>query len=382
MPTALYAGNASVGASARPQPQTADYATAGPFVRHARPASRPGYAATIAAPAAASQITQPLAAAPGYLRRLDITWALAAGTTTTAAFTADGPYNVASFVSFKDPWGTPVFAGPGYELFFLVPKYSGQLWLLGQADVSSLPSFSSVVAGTGAFTFRTALPLETTKGYGVMSIGNASVLPTLSINTNPLASVLSGTLTTPGALTLTVDEPYYDVDPAAPVEPPGLGTTTQWAVIQGNQSVPANATNRIQLPRTGGYLTTLILEVRDSTNARNDTYVSGAGRIRLYIDGVPYLDETYLETIDRMAGQFGGTSRPNGVIAYTFKDSMSQLSLGLLDTLETVLLTNPGTLLEIEANPWGNGTNAPATLYAIAGQLVPTGPIEQGLVEA
>jgi len=245
---------------------------------------------------------------------------------------------------------------------------------MGAADVSSLPSFSTVVAGTGAFTFRTAFPLEATKGYGVMSIGNASVLPTLALNTNPLATVLSGTLTTPGALSITIDEPYYDVDPAAPVEPPGLGTTEQWAVIQGNQTVPANATNRIQLPRTGGYLTTLILVVRDSTGARNDTYVSGAGRLRLY------LDETFLEAQDRMFGQFL-TARPNGVLAYTFKDSMSQVSLGLLDTLETVLLTNPGTLLEIEANPWGNGSNSPATLYAVAGQLVPTGPIEQGLVE-
>ena len=380
MPTALYAGNPSVGASARPQPQTADYASAGPFIRHARPAARPGYATVIAAPAAAGQITLPLAAAPGYLRRLDLTIALAAGTTTTAAFTADGPYNVFSFMSVKDPWGTPIFAGPGYELGFLVPKYSGQLWLFGAADVSSLPSFSTVSATTGAFTFRSALPLEATKGYGVMSIGNASVLPTLALNTNPLATVLSGTLTTPGALTVIVDEPYYDVDPAGPVEPPGLGSTVQWAVIQGNQSVPASATNRIQLPRTGGYLTTLLVEVRDSTFARNDVYLTGAGRIRLYIDGVPYLDETFLEAQDRMFGQFL-TTRPNGVLAYTFKDSMSQVSLGLLDTLETVLLTNPGTLLEIEANPWGAGTNSPATLYAVAGQLVPTGPIEQGLVE-
>jgi hypothetical protein len=247
--------------------------------------------------------------------------------------------------------------------------------------VSALPSFSTVVAGTGAFTFRSLLPLEITKGYGVMSIGNASVLPTLAFNLNPAATVLSGTLTTLGTLTVTVDEPYYDVDPAAPVEPPGLGTTVQWAVIQGNQGVPANATNRIQLPRTGGYLTTLIGEIRDSTAARNDTYLTGAGRIRLYIDGVPYLDETFLELQDRMAGQFGGTSRPAGVFAYTFKDSMSQIVTGLLDTLETVLLTNPGTLLEVEANPWGNGANSPATLYAMVGQLVPTGPIQQGLPE-
>ena len=121
--------------------------------------------------------------------------------------------------------------------------------------MSALPSFSTVVAGTGAFKFRTGLVLEATKGYGVVSIGNASVLPTLTINTNALATVLSGTLTTPGALSLTVDEPYYDVDPAMPVEPPGLGSTVQWTVVNGNQSVAASSVSRIQLPRTGGYLT-------------------------------------------------------------------------------------------------------------------------------
>ena len=284
-------------------------------------------------------------------------------------------------MSFKDPWGTPIYSGPGYELFYLVPKFSGQLWLMGQADVSSLPSWSAVAAATGAFTFRTALPFEITKGYGCISIGNGSVMPTLAINTNPLATVLSGTLTTPGTLTLTVDEPYYDVDPAAPVEPPGLGTSVQWAVVQGQSAITSGATQKIALPRLGGYLTTLIGEIRDATNARADTWLTAAGRLKVYIDGVPYLDESYLEMIDHMAGVFGGTSRPAGVWAYTFKDSMSQLSLGLLDTLETVLLTNPGTLIELEGVPWGTGTG-PATLYAIAGQLVPTGPLEQGLVEA
>ena len=381
MPVALYAGNPQVGALGRPQPQTADYASAGPFIRHARPAARTGYTWSNATPANASQSTLPLTSAPGYLRRLDLTWQLSAGTTTTAAAQPDGPYNVASFVSFKDPWGTPVFSGPGYELFALVPKFSGQLWLLGQADVSSLPSWSAVAASTGAFTFRTALPLEITKGYGCMSIGNGSVMPTLAINTNPLATVLSGTLTTPGTLTLTVDESYYDVDPAGPVEPPGLGTSVQWAVVQGQSAITSGATQKISLPRLGGYLTTLIGEIRNASNAREDTWLTAAGRLKVYIDGVPYLDESYLEMIDHMAGVFGGTSRPAGVWAYTFKDSMSQLSLGLLDTLETVLLTNPGTLIELEGTPWGTGSG-PATLYAIAGQLVPTGPLEQGLVEA
>lgn len=378
MPTALYPGNPAIGAAGRPQPQTSQDQSAGPFIRHARPASRPAYASAIAY---GGQITQPLVAAPGYLRSLQGTVSQVAGTTTAAAFTADAPHNLFAFVSLKDPWGTPIFAGPGFEVLYLIDKYSGQGGWGTFADNTILPSYSTVVAGTGAYTFRFSIPLEASKGYGVLSMGNASVLPQLAFNFNAAATVMSGTLTTLGAATLTIDEEYYDVDPAAPVEPPGLGSTVQWTVIQGNQTVPTAATSRIQLPRTGGYLTTLILEVRDSTSARNDASWSAAGRIRLYIDGVPYKDETYLEVIDRMATQFQTSVRPNGVIAYTFKDSMAQMHLGLLDTLESVMLTNPGTLLEIEANPWGTLTNAPGTLFAVVGQLIPTGPIEQGLPE-
>jgi len=379
MPTALYGGNTAIGAVGRPQPQTTQETSAGPFIRHARPASRPGYSTSVSY---GGQVTQPLVSAPGYLQKLHLTFSQVAGTTTTAAAQADGPYNVASFVNFKDPWGTPVFSGPGYELLYLVPKYSGQWGLVTQNEISALPSWSAVAASTGAYTFHTVLPLEAAKGYCVMSIGNASVLPTLALNFNAAATVMSGTLTSLGTLTLTVDEDYYDVDPAAPVEPPGLGSTVQWTVIQGNQTITSAAFGRVQLPRTGGYLTTLIIEIRDANNARVDAALTGLGRCRLYIDGVPYRDESWVEIEDRMAIEFGNlTTRPAGVMAYTFKTSLSQVSLGLADSLETVLLTNPGTLLEIEGNPWGTISSGPGTLYAIIGQLVPVGPIEQGLPE-
>lgn len=381
MPTAIYGGNPSIGAVARPQPQTTQDQSGGPFIRHARGASRPGYATN---PAFGGLVNLPLPSAPGYVRSFPITFQLAAGTTTSAAFTADGPWNLAQFVILKDPWATPVFSGPGYEMLYLVPKFSGQFWLWANADPSALQSYSTPVAGTGAFTARTGLVLEVTKGYGCMSIGNASVLPTISWQLSPAATVLSGTLTSLGALTLTVDEEYYDIDPANVVEPPGLGTTVQWAVVQANQPLPSNAVLRLQLPRTGGYLTTVILEARDSTGARTDGPWSGAGRIHLIVDGVIYRDETFLEGADRMQGQFGYASagRPAGTFAYTFKDSVAQVITGLLDTLETVMLTNPGTLIEIEGVPWGTFANNPGSLYAIFGQLVPTGPLAQGLPEA
>jgi hypothetical protein len=52
-----------------------------------------------------------------------------------------------------------------------------------------------------------------------------------------------------------------------------------------------------------------------------------------------------------------------------------------LDTGEVFLSTNPGTLVQVECSPWGVIANAPATLAAIIGQVVPAGTLLQGLPE-
>lgn len=377
----------AVGASGRPQPQTTNQPKGGPFLRHAREASRPGYTVSSAYGAV---ITQALASAPGYGRYYDLTFQALAGTTTSAAFQADAPYNLIQFVQHKDPWGTPLFTGDGYSLCFLVPLYAGQFYspLFPGNAIGSLPSFSTVVAGTGAYTFRTMIPLEGTKGYGLISLGNSSVLPTVYLQLNTGAAVLSGTLTSPGAISVTLDEFYYDVDPTMPVIPPGNGSTFQHSVVIGNQPIGSSSSTRVQLPRTGGYLTSLILVLRDSAGVReaetntNGVGWSSTGRIRVYVDGVPRWDETFLEAQDRMFTFTNGVPRPNGVMAYNFKRSLSQLNLGLLDTLEQAVQTNPGTLIEVEMTPWGTFSSGPAQLQAIVTQLVPAGAPAQGLPEA
>ena len=380
MQTPGMAAQPQVGAAGRPQPQTTQQATQGPFLRHARAASRPGYAITTNYSA---QITNPLAAAPGYMRWLDLTFVANAGTTTGAAFQADGPYNLATLVQVRDPWGTPLITGDGYSILYLLSKYAGQGFspLYPANTVSQLPSFSTVVATTGAYTFRSMIPFEGTKGYGVVSIGNSSVMSTLTMALSSAATVLSGTLTTPGTISLTTDEFYYDIDPTYPVEPPGNGSTFQTSVVVGNQTIGANSSTRVQLPRTGGYLTSLILVARDANGVRQDIWNSN-GRVRVYIDGVPRFDETFLQLADRMYAMTNGTPRDTGVAAYSlFKASLSQITLGFLDTLEQALQTNPGTLVEVEMTPWGSGGTSPYQLQAIITQLVPSGPIAQGLPE-
>jgi hypothetical protein len=67
---------------------------------------------------------------------------------------------------------------------------------------------------------------------------------------------------------------------------------------------------------------------------------------------------------------------------FSFKRSLSQLNLGLLDTLEEALQATPGTQLELEMTPWGSGGTSPYTANIYYGQFVPAGDLQQGLIEA
>jgi hypothetical protein len=227
--------------------------------------------------------------------------------------------------------------------------------------------------------------LEFAKAYGVLSAANASLLPTLQFNYNTFANVFgSGTGTAPTIGTV-VDTDFYWLPEGVNVEPPGLGTTRQWQVVQANPQISASASARIQFPRLGGYLDTLCMIVRDSTGARTDGF--WPSRLQVYVDGVPYVDTSMSELYDDMSIQYGGNNvsatniRPTGVVAISRKNSLNQQSLGLLDTGEAYLSTNPATLIEANFAPAGGGSNSPATMSVLVGQIVPTGAIIQGLPE-
>ena len=63
------------------------------------------------------------------------------------------------------------------------------------------------------------------------------------------------------------------------------------------------------------------------------------------------------------------------------KLSLCGVNLGLLDTGETFLSTNPGTLIEVEGAPWGTLTNSPGVLNVMAGLVVPVGSLVTGMPE-
>jgi len=378
--------NATAQEAGRPQPQTT-VEPAGPFVRNSQAGRAPIY--NVTGGAFGGTVTQPLVARPGYFRNFRVTHTLTTtGTLTgTVSLNADAPYNLNSLIQVKDAFGTPLLVGDGYSISYLVGLYGGSFGLLnGTNTPANLPSYSAISTTTGAGTFSYSLPLEFSKAYGVLSAANASLLPTLQFNYNTATNIFgsSSTGVYPTIGTQVDTDFYWLPEGTAGVEPPGLGTTRQWQVVQANPQISSGASARVQFPRLGGYLDTVVAIVRDSTGARTDS--AWPTRLQWYVDGVPLVDTTMTELYDDMAIQFGlgsqvTLSRPTGTIAFCRKTSLNQNSLGLLDTGETFLSTNPATLLELNFSPAGTISNSPATLSCLVGQIVPTGALITGLPE-
>jgi len=370
------AANSSGLAAGKQQPQTTVEPAGGPFIRHSQPGRRSQY--VVSGQALGGTITQPLVATPGYLRGYRLKWTATGGTGGGAVPAADAPYNLAALVTLKDAFGTPLIVAPGYEAMYLIPKYFGSFGRGATRDVSNLQSFSGV-SGNGNFVLSTHLPFEFAKGYGVISGANASLLPTLNINLATAGTIYStAPATTNPTLALQNDVDFYWLPEGVNVAPPGLGTTCQYVYQQCNPTIGSASSVIVQLPRLGGYLTGLVFEMRDSTGARVDAWPS---RLRVLVDGVPLWDTDIQTVFDDMQIAYENTSRPTGVIAFSRRTSLSQVDEGLFDTGETYLSTNPGTLIELQGAPWGTIGNAPATLSVIAGQVIPSGTLIQGLPE-
>lgn len=309
----------------------------------------------------------------GYLRSLRFNITTVAGNLTAATAAADAPYNVVQNLFLRDPFGQPIIQASGYSLF-LINIYSGQIGALGFGNsVATLPSFSAVNTTTGVFTVAMQIPLELdSSAYCSLPSMNASSQPQVQVQTNPASVVYSSTTgTTPPTLTLSLDEPFWmapvDNPAAAPAD---VGSSAQWSESRAAAGVGSAQFQRIQLPRVGTYIHTLILVLRDSTGARIEAWPTAD--LALWFDGVPVLMETLATRTDLMFTQFGVT-RPTGVIVYTFRNSIqSFVSNG--DTYDLLAPTTPATLLEVSGT-FGTISNAPATITAIVGELFPLGGI-------
>ena len=424
-PTLAPAGGTVAG---RPQPQTTAQPTGGPFVRHAPDGRRAQYVDT---QTFGGFMSRPTVSMPGYCkgyRLLVNTTTVGTGNASATTVSVDSPWNLFSLVQMKDAFGTQLIVGPGYEMLFLVPLYSGQFGTDQMRSPVSSPQFQTLnttTSGSLVLGFSTYLSFEFAKAYGVISGANAALLPVFQANLAAASAIWTANApATNPTLQETLDSDFYWL-PSAPTDPPGLGTTCQWIYQQATPQISATSTTSssqlVQLPRLGGYLTVLILELRDSAGNRmtadQPVTTNGVGylgttagngwpaRPKILVDGVPLIDTLWSTLCEDIAismqigavgnpsltaagGTNAGTTvtpRPLGTIALNRKTSLSQKDFGLLDTGEIFLSTNPGTQLELAGYPWGynNSTSSPTTmtLNAIVGQVVPTGALVQGLPE-
>lgn len=377
------------------QPQTTVEPTGGPFVRHSEPGKGRIYDLTNLAFGAL--INQPLTALPGYAARFRLRFVASGGTNGTSITLGgqpDAPESVVQLITLWDALGTPIVSGPGYEVLRLIPMFSGGFGLDNAADTHNLPSFSPISTSSttaGQFTFNTAIPLEFAKAYGVLGMADGDVLPKLQIQLAGSAAVYAtapaGTIPT---LEVRLNADYYWLPQGQGIAPPGLGTTRQWFLQQGNPQPAASSTATVTIPRQGGWLDTIILVCRDANNIRVDAWPS---IFRFALDGIGEISTNIDEIYDDMAIAFGcgtgtgsfatnpGYARPTGVICISRKTSLGQKVLGLLDTYETALSTSPGTSMTVEGAPWGSGGTSPYTINALLGQVIPSGTLIQGLEE-
>jgi len=378
----------------RPQPQTTAEPAGGPFIRHAPPGRRAMY---VDNQQFGGFMGRPMVSSPGWnsAYRVKVSSVTGAGTGGVIATTAggqDAPESLFQLVQMKDAFGTQLLTGPGYDIAYLVPLYSGQFGTDQMRSPHASPIWTGMTAASGAFAFSTQFPFEFAKGYGVISGANAALLPVLQINMAPVTTLFSTSPSTLPTLSEQVDADFYWL-PNSPTDPPGIGTTCQWIYQPSNPTIPSAASQMVQLPRLGGYLTVMVLDLRDANGARTDSWPA---RPRILVDGVPLIDSDINTIYEDMAIAFQvgaatgftqtaagtvQTPRPTGTLALSRKTSLAQRDFGLLDTGETFLSTNPGTQIEIGGFPWGTVTAAPATLNALVGQVVPSGALVRGLPE-
>jgi hypothetical protein len=384
-------------------PQTTVEPSGGPFIRHSEPGKARIYDLT--AQAFGGLISNPLVAIPGYAARFRTRFVASGGVNSSTANVfgqADAPYNAAQLMTLWDALGTTIYSLPGYEGNFLVPLYSGGFGLFdGTQAINNLPSFAGIAGGTqstvvGSFTFNSCIPLEFAKGYGCLGMADGDVLPKLQVQLQASSSFyLTAPVPTLPTIEFRLNADFYWLPQGQDIAPPGLGSTRQWFLQQGNPSVASNATSTVTIPRQGGYLDTVIFILRDSLNIRIDGWPS---IFRFALDGIGEISTNIDEIYDDMAiqmgiGPFQGTTattnagvasevpRPVGTICITRKTSLGQRIFGLLDSLETVLSTSPGTAMTVEGAPWAAITNTPAQLNAILGQIIPSAALLQGLPE-
>src|SRR5690606_25657548 len=158
---------------------------------------------------------------------------------------------------------------------------------------------------------------------------------------------------------------------AQETEPRGLGTTQYWTKATYNTAVGANT---IRLARVGNLLRTLVVVVRDDTNAREGA--NAPDPIQIHLDGRIIHNEAQLLRRSFMAERYGyelaamtNADFDEGVFVYDFSHDFDGKPGGELGDLW--LPTVQSTRLEIV----GSFLNDAGTIDVLTNDIAPVGAL-------
>lgn len=254
----------------------------------------------------------------GYLRSL-VLLVTASGGAGTAAFAADGPWNVLKNIVLSEPNGATIAQfNSGYDLY-LASKYGGyRAWNDPQND----PDFNTNTAG-GNFTFMVRIPLELRGRDALGSLPNQNAAAAFQLRMTVAADTTVYSTVPPTTLpNIRVrvyseewDQPSISTDGTANMTTPPAMNTTQFYTKQIYPVVAGQ--NTIRLTRVGNYIRNLMFVYRDTTNARvlNSTN-NWPAPATLYYDTRPidYIqDVIWRKTMKERYGYVGTVEAANGL---------------------------------------------------------------------
>jgi hypothetical protein len=310
-------GNQTAGGNAQSQGAGGKGGAAIPFVRASAQHSEPvGY--DVSTVMAAGTVTLPDIQVPayGFLRSILLV-VTCAGTTGSAVFAEDGPFNVLQNIVLQEPNGAQIANFPsGYDLF-LANKFGGYQ---AYNDPRSSVNMSITPTG-GVFSFALRIPVEidVRSGLGALPNQNSGALFRVKLNLGPYVAAATNVYSTLPATAPTVrvrayaeewDQPEASTNGNAnQTVPPALNTTQYWS----RQDFVLNAgTSNIRLTRMGNYLRNLIFVYRNSSGVRLGTDPSMPDPATVYYDTRPLDTVSRAMWLDRIQQRYGYGGNPAG----------------------------------------------------------------------
>lgn len=208
--------------------------------------------------------------AVGYLKSLKllVTGTITGGT--TAAFTADAPFNVIQLVNFRTASGNDIIVPmTGYQLF-QVNKYGGYYV---NGDPRNPTAYTATTNGTtGSFSFFLDVPLQIdpVTGFCALPAMASNRSYQLNLTLAPVTAVMTGTPTISVSVNAYAEfwmEPLQATKSGTSqqTQPQGIGSVSKWEI----EYPSINPGDRlVKFNNVGNVLRCNILTVRDSTGAR------------------------------------------------------------------------------------------------------------------